>query len=156
MAVKPLFLSNSVNYSLPPPGYAYCPHCEVAFDLTKANGTFLERAPNGDTLMYVMCPNCHDAFKSGDNSVVKAMSDQCFINVKTKYFSKGKPMPRWAITSLFTINWNNGSLANAIERGHGLPRHLYDKLLAGEIQALDLVDVGINIVFGHMAGGNHD
>lgn len=137
-------------------GYANCPHCISAFNLAKATGTFSEAAPNGDTLVYVMCPDCHSAFNSGDKPVMKAMSNQCFINFKVKLCSKGVLKPHWAITSLFSLHINNNNLVNAIEHGHGLPRHIYDGLLTGEIQALPLACGGFNIVFSHTVGSSHD
>jgi hypothetical protein len=155
MANTPLNGPNSIGNSLPPSGHAYCPHCEVIFDTSSAKATLIEPAPLGDTLLYVMCQDFHDDFNHSDKSTSKAMSDLCFNNFKVKHNLEDQPVPHWAITSLFTVNFNNGNLANAIEHGHGLPHHIYNGLLTGDIQILPLASGDINIVFSHTDGNDH-
>ena len=156
MSNTPPNTSKNIGNFLPPYGHAYCPHCEVMFDTCSAQPTFIEPVTAGDSLLYVMCPDCHDAFDFSDKPTSKAMSDLCFINCKVKHNLEKQPTPHWAVTSLFTLNFNNGNLANAIEHGHGLPRHIYHGILTGKIQALHLPFGDVNIVFSHTAGSDHE
>lgn len=110
-----------MNWSYPPPyGNAFCCHCCQQFDLTFAKPTFAEKAPHNDAIVYVMCPDCHKKHANGTKQQRKAMSNECFVNVKLRGFSHDGRRYPFACTTIVTLLLNDDCLIAAIENGHDL------------------------------------
>jgi hypothetical protein len=130
---------------LPEFGHAFCPHCRNDFNLEEALPTFIEKAPHNDTLVYVMCPDCHASFQRGENSVRKAMSDACFVNVKLHGVAKGGGRIPFAITSTLALALNDWCITSAIENGHGLTESEYFSICSRQYQVMALPG-GLHII----------
>jgi len=112
-------------------GHAMCTHCRTEFDLNYGMPTVLERLANNDTLIYMMCPECHAAYQSASKASRQSMANQCFINFKLKgNHSDGSFYP-WAITTMLTMALNDFDPVAAIENGHGLAYEAYLATLSG-------------------------
>jgi hypothetical protein len=126
-------------------GHAYCPNCHNEFNLNGALPTFGEKAPHNDTLVYVMCPECHAAFQSGGNSDRKVMSDACFVNFKLRGISKnGRRIP-FAVTTTLTLALNDWCITSAIQNGHGLTESEYFLICSRQWQVTGLPG-GLHII----------
>ena len=135
-----------MRYSyLPTYGHACCPRCRQEFDLELAEPTLLEKASHGDVLVYVMCPECHANYQSGDAQKRKNMSNACFVNVKSQGVDADGDRYPFAITNTLALALNAGDLVEAIERGHGLTRAQYDSLCEHEIEVSTLLG-DLNII----------
>jgi uncharacterized protein YbaR (Trm112 family) len=116
---------------LPEYGHACCPHCKSEFGLAATIPTFLEEASRNDIIVYIMCPECHAAYKVAGDAARKSMSDTCFINFKIKGFDSDGAIYPWAITSMLTMELNNFDPVAAIENGHRLTRDQYFGICSG-------------------------
>jgi hypothetical protein len=131
---------------LPSYGHACCPHCRKDFNVALAEPTFLEKAPHNDTIVYVMCSDCHEAFQGGTTTERKAMCNTCFRNFKTRgTTSNGGTVP-FAITTTLTLALNDWCLTSAIENGHGLSRKDYFEICSKNAGVVVLPG-GLRIVF---------
>jgi hypothetical protein len=115
-------------------GHACCPNCKEDFDLTNSYGTFLEAASYGDTLVYYMCPECHETFKSATPHVQKEMSNTCFVNFKLTVVDPNDGVFPWAVTSTLTLALNDYDMVSAFENGHGLTKKQYLDICAGKYE----------------------
>lgn len=117
-----------------PFGHAWCPHCNQEFNLEGAVTTFLEPTDYGDTLVYIMCPECHELFQTGSDYKRATMSNICFVNLKLSGLdSDGISFP-WAVTTILTLSFNNNDLVKAFENGHGLTKQQYFDVCAGKYE----------------------
>jgi hypothetical protein len=125
---------------LPQYGHACCPNCREDFDLSNSYGTFLEAAPHGDTIVYAMCPECHDMFKAATPEVRKEMSNTCFVNLKLTSVQPDGTVYPWAVSTTLTLALNDYDMVSAIENGHGLNKQQYFGVCAGKYQILETLD----------------
>lgn len=133
-----------------------CPCCERTFDVTDAKGAFIEQFETIDFegLVYAMCPLCHEAYSAGDAQSRKAMSNRCFLNVKSDH-REANLNKSWAVTTYITLYLNNDDLASAIWDGIDLPRPIYDAIVDGRLR---ICRAGPHLISGYWAdeGGGDD
>jgi hypothetical protein len=130
---------------LPQFGHASCPHCRQDFDLAAAEPTFLEKAPHNDTVVYVMCPDCHGAYQSATEPERKGMCNTCFRNFKTHGTTSDGGLVPFAITTTLTLALNDWCLTAAIENGHGLSRNEYFEICSKKCEVAVLPS-GLRII----------
>ncbi len=135
---------------IPSAGNACCPHCKSEFDLNSARPTFGERLPHNDIFVYIMCPVCHADFDVGDPLTRKHMSNACFVNVKEHGFSKPGEFHPYAVTTELTIALNDGSLVDAVWKGHDLSPSEYFSICAQNPQWVAVLG-GITLI---VSGGD--
>ena len=91
----------------------------------------LEKAPHNDTIVYMMCPECHAAYAVADGSIRKSMQNKCFTNFKIDGVKPDGSTHPWAITTTLTLELNGFDPVAASENGHGLTLDLYFGVCSG-------------------------
>jgi hypothetical protein len=130
--------------NLPNYGHALCPHCKVDFDLAQAAPSF--GVPfRKEVILFVMCPSCASHFSRRGPSSQKKMMKKCSANVKFGELTQDGSRTAWALTSLFTLEINQGNLVAAIENGIGLTRELYQGLVDGT-HTLTVLPGGLKLI----------
>ena len=118
---------------LPPYGHACCPQCKLEFDLVGAVPTIVEDLPHNDSVIYMMCPNCHLTYETADDASRKAMANRCFVNYKQKELNPNGAVYPWAVTTWLILKINDLDPVTAIENGHGFTRDQYSGICSDEI-----------------------
>ena len=129
-----------MNYTyFPSYGHAMCTRCRTEFDLNYGMPTVLERLPHNDTLIYMMCPECHAAYQAANKASRKSMANQCFINFKLNGNHSDGSLYPWAVTTMLTMEQNDFDPVAAIENGHGLTSDQYFGICAGRYEVFVLL-----------------
>jgi len=111
-----------------PVGFALCPCCCEAFDLSEREGTFTSPAIGYDLLVFVLCEGCDARFQSANDSSQRKIAATSYSHV----WDAQKSPNLFAVTTWITLWWNNGNLVRAFELGCDLPRAVYESLARGE------------------------
>jgi hypothetical protein len=105
----------------------------------------LEKAPHNDTIVYMLCPECHAAYQVASLPNRKYMQNKCFTNFKIRGIKSDGSIQPWAITTTLTLELNGFDPVAASENGHGLTSEIYLGVCKGTHELVTLPG-GLRIV----------
>lgn len=116
-----------------------CPACNNMYDPFTAGGVIVEPINGRNVqMLYAICPTCRDDFDLSSETQRNGIANTCFKNVK----QSGDPLA-YTCTSSLAINAYGGEFYPAWVYGTDLPRHVFDMIDSGAIDALaDLGSIG--------------